>query len=55
MKTIEDIKLEAKVSEMIIAAFNDFADPGADVLAYSDLVDISEALAMNIIRTVKEQ
>lgn len=49
MKPTDDIKLDAKVSDMIVNLFEGLC---AD-LSYSDLVDFSEALAINVIAEVK--
>ncbi len=50
MKNIEDIRLEGKVSNMIL----DLIDSGLDDMPRGDLQGAVEALAINIIRTVKE-
>jgi len=56
MKTIEDIRLENKISEMIAATFDHLTIryPDGEYASYGDITDLSEALALNIIKTVKE-
>jgi hypothetical protein len=56
MKTIEDIRLEDKISEMIAATFDDLTIryPDGEYASHSDIADLSEALAVDIIKTVKE-
>lgn len=51
MRTNEDIRLEAKESDMIVAAIDGIVD---DDVMHRDVVDICEALASNIIKIVKE-
>ena len=55
MKTIGDIRLEHRVSDMIIETFQDYLSPGGHELSQKDYIDIAEALAVNIIRIVKEE
>ena len=51
MKTSQDMRLEAKVSGMIL----ELVEPYVDDMSYSDLQGVVQVLAMNIIKTVKEQ
>lgn len=52
MKTIEDIRLEIKISDMIYTRLGDLVD--LNILSRKDFTDICEALAVNIIKAVKE-
>jgi len=54
MKTIEDIRLEAKVSDMILELVRDALAGHLDEEPNGDIQSICEALAMQIIKTVKE-
>lgn len=49
MKTIADIKLEAKISDMILEVFGDLIDE-----PYSDVTGRADALAMQIIAVLKD-
>ncbi len=54
MKTIEDIRLEGKVSDLILEFVQNIG-PALDDITTSDLQGTCGALAMNIIKIVKEQ
>jgi hypothetical protein len=51
MKTIEDIRLEMKISDMIL----ELIDDGFEDMPRGDIQGVVEALAMRIIQTVKAQ
>lgn len=53
MKTIEDIRLEAKVSGMILDLVRDAQAGDLNEVPNGDVQGICEALAMKIIETVK--
>lgn len=53
MKSIEDIRLEAKVSDMILGLAEEARDGKLEDVDDGDLAGICEALAVNIINTVK--
>jgi hypothetical protein len=55
MKTIEDIRLEAKISGMIVELINEARDGKLDGVDHGDLDGIVGALAMKIIKMVREQ
>jgi len=54
MKTIEDIRLEDKVSGMILDLVRDAQSGQLDGVPNGDIQSICEALAMKIIKAVKE-
>jgi hypothetical protein len=54
MKTIEDIRLESTVSDMILELVREALAGQLDDVPNGDIQSICEALAMNIIRVVKE-
>ena len=54
MKTIEDIRLEMAVSDQILGLVREAIDGDLDDVPNGDLQGICEALAMKIIKTVKE-
>ncbi len=55
MKTREDIRLEFKVSNMILELVDQTMQGDLNDTPHSDIQGICEALAMNIIKTVKGQ
>lgn len=54
MRTIEDIRLETKISDMIIELINEARDGKLDDVDDGDLDGLVGALAMNIINIVRE-
>lgn len=54
MKTIEDMRLEMAVSEEILELVRDAINGDLDEVPNGDVQGICEALAMKIIKTVKE-
>lgn len=54
MKTIEDIRLESMVSDKILKLVQEAINGDLDDVPNGDVQGVCEALAMNIIRTVKE-
>lgn len=52
MKTIEDIKLEAAISEKVIALTRDVVE-NLGSYTDTDITDMAEAVAMNIINLVQ--
>ncbi len=55
MRTIEDISLEAKISDIIIELLNEAREGKLDGIDNGDLDGIVGALAMNIINMVRER
>lgn len=55
MKTIEDIKLEMKVSDMILTLVREAIDGKLDDTPNGDVQGVCEALAINIIKEVRGQ
>jgi hypothetical protein len=54
MKTIEDLRLEMTVSDMILELVREAINGDLNEVPNGDVQGICEALAMNIIRVVKE-
>lgn len=54
MRTIEDIRLESAVSDMILEIVRQAIDGDLDEMPNGDVQGACEALAVNIIRVVKE-
>ena len=55
MKNIDDIRLEMKVSDMILTLVREAIDGELDDEPNGDVQGICEALAINIINVVREQ
>lgn len=55
MKTIQDIRLETKISDIIIELLNEAREGKLDGIDNGDLDGIVGALTMNIINMVREQ
>ncbi len=55
MKTIEDIRLECKVGDIILELVRDAIDGKLDEFPNGDVQSTCEAAAMIIIKMVKEQ
>lgn len=55
MKTRNEMRLEMKVSDMILTLVREAINGDLDDVANGDVQGICEALAMNIVSVVKEQ